>query len=177
MVKHSLRKDMLAKRDSISGEERLTASRMIMQELFSRPKFQEAKVIGFYLAKGSEVDTSEMIKETLKMGKEVAVPVTNHMIEFCRFTSFDDLAKGKFGILEPKHRTPATPDLIIVPGVVFGRCMHRIGYGKGYYDSHLAGSSAYRIGICYDFQVMGELPKHEKDIPMDEILTEKRIIR
>ncbi|MFZ5501514.1 MAG: 5-formyltetrahydrofolate cyclo-ligase, partial [Candidatus Micrarchaeota archaeon] len=107
-------------------------------------------------------------------------------------SSFEDLKEGKFGILEPKTRNahakskppkpktqntePSEPDIILVPGVAFGLCMHRLGYGKGYYDKHLAKSRAYRIGICFDFQVMESLPKHEDDQRMDEILTDKRAI-
>ncbi len=97
---------------------------------------------------------------------------------FHTFESMDGLVKGKFGIHEPKARSPepAVPDLIIVPGVAFGLCMHRLGYGKGYYDGYLAHSFAYRIGVCFDFQIVEKLPRHENDQRMDEIITEKRVI-
>ncbi|MEW6722772.1 MAG: 5-formyltetrahydrofolate cyclo-ligase, partial [Candidatus Micrarchaeota archaeon] len=61
-------------------------------------------------------------------------------------------------------------------GVAFGLCMHRLGYGKGYYDRFLSRSFAYRIGVCFDFQVEERLPRHDDDERMDEIITEKRII-
>jgi 5-formyltetrahydrofolate cyclo-ligase len=60
--------------------------------------------------------------------------------------------------------------------VSFGLCMHRLGYGKGYYDRYLAQSPAYRIGICFDFQIVERLPVHDDDERMDEIVTEKRVI-
>jgi 5-formyltetrahydrofolate cyclo-ligase len=65
---------------------------------------------------------------------------------------------------------------VVVPGVSFGLCMHRLGYGKGYYDRFLSSSPAYRIGVCFDFQVVDRLPSHEDDERMDEIVTDKRII-
>ena len=54
--------------------------------------------------------------------------------------------------------------------------MHRLGYGKGYYDDFLSSSHAHRIGICFDFQVVDKLPSHGNDQRMDEIITEKRVI-
>ena len=166
---------MLEKRNKLSKEECLSHSRKIMQNLFSTERFRQAKIIGFYMAKGSEVPTIEMIHEALKLGKKVAVPVTNDDMEFCEFS--DDLTEGKFGILEPRARIPLQPDLVIVPGIAFGRCMHRLGYGKGYYDKYLKRTKAYRMGICFDFQIFNELPRHEDDVPMNEIVTEERIIK
>ena len=157
--------------------EREEAATKIKQTLFSRPEFQESKTIGFYLAIGTEVPTKEMIEEAQKLGKQITVPVTNESIEFCKFTSFEDLAPAKYGILEPREKQPLEPDLIIVPGIAFGECMHRIGYGKGYYDDYLSKKPVRRIGICYDFQLLEKLPSHHTDVPMDEIITEKRLIK
>jgi 5-formyltetrahydrofolate cyclo-ligase len=181
MVKHlkdALRSEMLKKRDSLSEDEIRSTSSQIAKKLFSRPRFLEAKTIGLYIPKGNEVDTRDMIAMALRAGKEVVVPVTDKKIEFFHFSSFDDLQPGKYGILEPKHRiTPCNPpDLVVVPGMSFGLCMHRLGYGKGYYDEYLSGSFAFRIGICYDFQVVQKLPSHDNDERMDEIITEKRVI-
>jgi 5-formyltetrahydrofolate cyclo-ligase len=177
-AKRLRRKEILKKRGSLSEEEHTSRSKAILETLFSRPRLKEAKTIAFYLHKGSEVRTSEMIEKALSLGKEVVVPVTDHEIMFFRFSSFEDLQKGKYGILEPKSRTPPNrpPEVIIIPGIAFGLCMHRIGYGKGYYDKYLGTSFAYRVGICYDFQVMEKLPTHPNDQRMDEIITEKRII-
>lgn len=166
---------MLEKRNKLSKEESLSHSRKIMQNLFSTEKFKQAQVVGFYLSKGSEVPTLEMIHEAIKLGKKVAVPVTNENIEFCEFS--DDLIEGKYGIPEPREKVPLEPGLVIVPGIAFGRCMHRVGYGKGYYDKYLKKTKVYRIGICYEFQIFNQLPTHEDDVPMNEIITEQRIIK
>jgi 5-formyltetrahydrofolate cyclo-ligase len=177
-AKAELRKRILSTRESLTEEQRFSLSDTIKMKLFSTPRFQEAKCIAFYLQKGSEVRTREMIEEAMMLGKEVLVPVTNEGIEFYRFESFEELQEGKFRIPEPKGRTGPTmfPDVVIVPGIVFGLCMHRIGYGKGYYDEYLGKSFAYRIGLCYDFQVLEKLPSHENDQRMDEIVTDQRII-
>ncbi|MBU0532839.1 5-formyltetrahydrofolate cyclo-ligase [Candidatus Micrarchaeota archaeon] len=177
-AKGELRKKLLSKRNSLTEKQHSSMGEAIKQKLFSCPRFQKAKTVAFYLHKGSEVNTKNMISEALLLGKEVIVPVTNDKITFYRFTSFEDLQEGKYGILEPKTKVQPSksPDVIIIPGISFGLCMHRIGYGKGHYDNYLGKSFAYRIGICYDFQVIESLPRHENDQRMDEIITEKRII-
>jgi 5-formyltetrahydrofolate cyclo-ligase len=181
MVKHlkdALRKEMRAKRDALHPAELRRFSDNIEERLFSRPRFREAGTVGFYLPKGSEVDTQGMIIRALRLGKKVVVPVTGREIEFYYFSSFDDLQEGRYGIMEPRGRNGpcVDPDLLVIPGVSFGLCMHRLGYGKGYYDRFLSASHAYRVGVCFDFQVVEKLPRHEDDERMDEIITEKRII-
>lgn len=177
-AKAALRKKTLEMRDSLTKENYAAKSRAIMEALFARPRFQEAKVVAFYVPKGSEVDAKIMIEGALRQGKEVIVPVTSHKITFYKFHSFDDLKTGKYGILEPKsHEKPSKPpDVVVIPGACFGLCMHRVGYGKGYYDDYLGKSFSYRIGLCFDFQVVEKLPTHDNDQRMDEIITEKRII-
>ena len=141
MVQHlkaALRKEMLQKREALTDMDVAQLSEMICQKLITNQKFIEAKRVAFYIRKGNEVDTQKMIGHAIRLGKEVFVPVTDHKIFFVKFTSFTDLKPGKFGILEPSKRekqdnSPSNqnpePDLIIIPGVAFGLCMHRIGYG------------------------------------------------
>ncbi len=202
-LKAALRREMLSKRDSLKKPEIERMSMAIGRRLLSHQRFSEANAIGFYISKGSEVETRWAIGEALRLGKAVLAPVTDdHKIAFHPLSSLSELVPGKFGIMEPpcgpgqkqgaakpehnlkNSKTPSTipppcpePDLVIVPGVSFGLCMHRLGYGRGYYDRYLSESSAYRIGICFDFQVVLRLPHHENDERMDEIITEKRAIR
>jgi 5-formyltetrahydrofolate cyclo-ligase len=177
-LKQALREKMLGMRASLSKEDVARLSMAISAKLLAHPRFKEAKTIGFYIPKGNEADTRPMIEAALSAGKAVAAPVTDHKITFFPFKSFDDLVPGKYGIPEPGTRGPqeAEPELVLVPGVAFGLCMHRLGYGKGYYDAYLAKSFAYRIGLCFDFQVVEKLPRHENDQRMDEIITESRVI-
>ena len=47
---------------------------------------------------------------------------------------------------------------------------HRLGRGKGYYDRFLNRVKTYKIGVCFDFQMMDQLPHDHHDIMMDEII-------
>jgi len=178
-AKERLRRNILAIRDSLSAGEIAEAGRAIEELLFAEEHFKNAKTVAFYLAKGNEVQTNGMIERAMREGKAILVPVTNEHISMCRLASLDDVVPGKFGVPEPKTREQAKhpPEVVIVPGVLFGLCMHRIGYGKGYYDAYLKKSEAFKIGISYDFQVMEELPRHEHDVPVDLIITDKRLIK
>lgn len=67
-------------------------------------------------------------------------------------------------------------DICIIPGVAFSRKKERIGYGGGNYDRYLASSIAYKIGVCFDFQLFNELPIKTHDVLMNCIVTESFII-
>ena len=183
MVQHEkamVRSEMLARRNSISEAERADRSAKIMESLFSEPHFKEAKCVAFYMAIGSEVETRAMIARAVAEGKEVLLPVvaSDHHLELRRFESFERMRKGRFAIMEPDGTaaSPEEPHVIVLPGVAFGLCMHRLGYGKGYYDRLLARLPSYRIGICFDIQVVDKLPRHGDDQRMEKIITEKRAI-
>jgi len=120
-----------------------------------------------------------MMDEAINKGKTVLVPHTEEEIKLVKFTSWNDLKPGKFGILEPrtKIKRQKSPDVVIVPGVAFDLQGYRIGYGKGYYDRLLKKLKAKRIGICFDIQIIEKIPKHGHDERLDSVITEKRMVK
>jgi 5-formyltetrahydrofolate cyclo-ligase len=176
--KAEVRASMLNMRNSLSTDEIVDKSLRIMDNLAAEEHFRNADTVSFYIPKGSEVDTTDLLGHVMN-DKEILVPATNDEIEMVSFVSFDDLRPGKFGVPEPskKIQPGSFSDVVLVPGVCFGLCMHRLGYGMGYYDRFLSRSPAYRIGLAYDFQIVEKLPSHENDQRMDMIITEKRIIK
>ncbi len=182
MVQHTkdvYRKEILEKRKSLTKEQISTASHSIERHLFSLQKFIDAKSVAFYIPIHNEVDTAKMILHA-SQEKEILVPVTTNRIDLFRFTTFEDLVPAKYGILEPKIKYPPSknPDVIIIPGVAFGMCMHRIGYGQGYYDELLKRlPNTFKIGLAYEFQILKKLPVHVHDEKMDLIITEKLAIK
>jgi len=69
---------------------------------------------------------------------------------------------------------PETIDLILVPGLAFSKDRHRLGRGGGFFDRLLAGraAQAYKLAICFSFQVLDSVPVQEHDIVMDVVMTE-----
>lgn len=68
-------------------------------------------------------------------------------------------------------------DVIIVPGRKFDSYMNRKGRGQGYYDRFLSKTDAYKVGLCYESQMVNQLRSKPHDIPMDMVITEKGIYK
>jgi 5-formyltetrahydrofolate cyclo-ligase len=66
----------------------------------------------------------------------------------------------------------AEADLVVVPGLAFTRCGKRLGRGGGFYDRALADlpKTVKRLGICFEFQVVEDLPTEPHDAPLDGLL-------
>ncbi len=184
MGKRRIRKEILSKRDREPEDLRRKKSRKIKKKLFSLKEFKKAPTILFYYSKGSEVETKEMMEETLRKGKRVLLPkVREREIYLGEIKDLKkDVEKGSFGILEPKETyrktTPKGIDMVILPGIVFDLKGERIGYGKGYYDRFLKKfpRTIPLIGLAYDFQVINNISGKKHDRRVSKIITETQII-
>lgn len=90
------------------------------------------------------------------------------------------LELGSFHIEEPTGDNVADVDdieLMIIPAVAFDRKGNRLGRGKGFYDRLLATSTATKIGVGYEFQLLDSIPSEAHDVPMDMIITQKTVIK
>jgi len=72
--KHILRQKMIEKRQRTSYDEIATKSEQIKKRLFELNVFKKSKTVMFYVGKGDEVQTKDMVLESMKMGKIVSVP-------------------------------------------------------------------------------------------------------
>ena len=184
--KKVMRKEMLENRSKLTKKEIREKSNKIKEKLMRLEKFKEAQVIFSFISFGDEVDTHEIIKESLKLGKRVGVPVTipeGRKLLVSELYDFDkELELGYYDILAPKEEYireihPKEIDVVLVPGVVFTPAGYRIGYGGGYYDRFFSkNKDVYKIGLCFDMQIADEIPIDLYDIPVDIIITEDRII-
>jgi 5-formyltetrahydrofolate cyclo-ligase len=69
---------------------------------------------------------------------------------------------------------PNEIDLIIVPGLAFSQDRHRLGRGGGFFDRLLAGAAknAFKLGICFSFQLLDNIPTEGHDVVMDAVVTD-----
>ena len=136
-----------------------------------------------YVSLPSEVDTLFFIQEALKQGKRVAVPFLEpgkDTVIASELRTFDDLVKGPFGILQPKHGlTNKIPleeiGLVVVPAIAFSKDNMRLGRGKGYFDRFLAEeklSPSKVIGLAFRFQILENLPHDFHDRPVSCVITD-----
>jgi len=187
MNKEEIRRKILNKRLSLSSKDIRDKSRQVFLHLAEIVEYINSQNIMFYVATRSEVQTEEMIKMSIKMGKNVFIPI---ILPEClnlapsKIFDFDiELEKGKKGILEPKKEyyrlfPSENIDLIIVPGVAFDLSGNRIGRGFGYYDNFLrkVRSSTKIVALAFEMQIVKKIPNDKNDIPVHKIITEKRII-
>lgn len=60
----------------------------------------------------------------------------------------------------------------IVPGRAFTLDGKRVGRGWGWYDASLSQyPDAYKIGVCFDFQIFERLPQDSWDVGMDLVVS------
>lgn len=165
----------------MSLPERRRKSLLIRKELFKLATFKRAKIIMAFVSKNDEVDTVPIIKGALKSGKKVLVPAINmrerRLVPSQILNIKDDLKKGPYGILQPSGRfirpiNHEVIDLFLVPGIAFDKKGNRLGRGGGYYDRFLekVPKKKIKIGLCYDFQVVDNLPKLSHDVPVTKLI-------
>ena len=178
-MKHALRKEILALRVEMNATERAKKDASIFKKLTHTVFFRKSKIIFCYVSKANEVDSLKIINNYAKKKTLVVPKVSGENLELFRLEHVDHLEKGSFGVMEPNHRIAKKHvgeiDLAIVPGVVFDKRGHRIGYGKGYFDRFLKNLKCPKIGLAYEFQIIDKIPEDPYDVPVDFIITEKNI--
>lgn len=150
-----------------------------LKRLEQLPAFRDASSVAIYHAMPGEVQTAAFI-EKWAVSKTVYLPVVcGEDIQLHPFKGNDALRTGAFGIFEPipdVGTEKIKPDLIVVPGIAFDRQMNRMGRGKGYYDRLLAEpelQDTARVGLCFCFQLVSEVPVCDGDKKMHEIITDQ----
>ena len=175
-------------RKRMSRDDAVEKSGQIAEKLFSSQDFRDALTTAFYAEKHDrEVCTEEMIKRSIAMQKTIALPVTykaERRLRFFKIENYSELhaTSKNFYIPEPipnrkKMIAENDFDLVIVPGIAFNLSGYRLGWGFGFYDDFLSRVSrkTKRIGLAYELQI-ADFPVESHDIPVDKIITEKRIV-
>ncbi len=187
LEKRQIRKYILDIRNNMSSEETDRLSDKIISTLVKLPIFKKSPNVMLYLSFNNEVDTFRLIDYCKQHDKKVIVPFCiKDGVKIIPTEIKDvekDLVKSNFGYMEPRQEIVKTVDiekidLIIVPGISFDKRCYRIGFGGGYYDRFL-GKLNFKIptiGLAYDYQIISSVPEEHFDIPLDYVITDKRII-
>lgn len=155
-----------------NAEELTKQSSSICAKVMQNPAVQAACIVMLYSALPDEVQTTELI-DNLKNTKKIILPtVVGDDIIPVALDKQTTYVTGDFNIMEPQGKPyNGKIDVVIVPGMAFDPNGNRLGRGKGYYDRFLEQHpEAKRIGICYDFQYVSEIPTEPTDITMNEII-------
>lgn len=180
--KKEIRQQILKLRREMAKDEIISLSNKISDTVFCLSQYQEATHICFYMPINNEVDLVGLMTKSIDIGKNVYLPrVYGESMEFYRYSKDTELITGSFNILEPdcgEKLIPNNKTMVIMPGAVFSTNMDRIGYGGGFYDRYLSKyPQIFRLAVCYDFQILDEIPHEEFDIHPHMIISEARIIK
>lgn len=157
-----------------SSENKKNLSASVWEKVEKTDKFKKAKVVMAYWSMDDEVYTHDFVRRW-SATKELLLPcVRGDELEIRRFEGDENMVAGEgYGIPEPVGAVfpePESIDLILVPGVAFDADGNRLGRGKGYYDKILKRTSAYKMGVCFDFQYVSRVPVEECDMPVDTVV-------
>lgn len=180
MGKKVLRQEIRNRKGRFSQQQLREMSLLICDRIKNHPLVISATTILLYHSLPDEVHTHQLIEQMVQAGKRVILPkvISDTEMTLHTYASQTDMREGSYGIMEPC--TPSIqPSLInredtvaIVPGMAFDAAGHRLGRGKGYYDRMMVQLPCiYKIGVCYPFQLLPEVPSDSHDIVMDEILS------
>lgn len=178
--KKAIRRKYLEMRKALAKQDVELMSGIIINSLLTLIKGDENSVL-MYVPINNEVDLLPLARDLYMDKKKVLFPRLigyKDIVPYIIDDLFCDFKPGAYNIPEPDTRPyDEDIDLAIIPGIAFGKDGSRIGYGKSYFDRFLAGRRVEKIiGVCYDFQILDELPHTDKDYPVDVLVSEKSFI-
>jgi 5-formyltetrahydrofolate cyclo-ligase len=181
-AKAGLRRQMTNIRGAIPKSARDERAEKIAERSKSIPEIRGSRICLAYVPFRSEVNVSLVTDWLRAEGKTVVWPrvdIEGQRIAIHRWDG--DLISSAFGIPEPPESAEevndADIDLVFVPALAIDPRGHRIGYGKGLYDSLLPRlRQARRIALLFDFQLIAEAPNTPGDERVHQIITDKQVI-
>ena len=187
-AKNEIRQDIIKKRGELGGLEKNEKSLAISKRLFGMDEFKKSKTVFCFLSTLFEVQTEKIIRESLRLGKHVLVPLLDPEegnLQASRIPSMDiDFMIGKYGIKQPTLKSRdivacSNIDFVVVPGLAFDNIGNRIGYGAGFYDKFFKkiSSGVTRVAVSYDFQLLNLVPHSDLDEPVHFLITETKVLR
>lgn len=181
--KAQLREQAFARRDALPADERAAAAEAIAARPFPVTITTGMIISGFSPMK-TEINPLPLMRKAAQLGARLALPAIagrGKPLIMRAYAFGDELARGQWGIREPKAEAPeVAPDILIVPLAAFDRAGHRIGYGAGYYDMTInalrAKKKAVAMGIAFAAQEIASIPATDRDARLDFVLTEREVI-
>ena len=183
--KAALRRTIRDRLKGIDSAQRARASAAACSLIQAEAIWKQSRAILFYAPMAEEPDIWPLVEVALAGNKVAALPrYDSGRSEYVASRVKDlagDIQAGRFGIREPKGECEVLGldqiDLVLVPGLVFDVKGNRLGRGLGFYDRLLAQYRGIKCGVCFEEQVVEELPMGAHDILVNWVLTPKRMIR
>jgi len=189
--RQELRRELRARRRSLSPRQQRQAARSLCHQLQRHPRIRNARHIALYWPNDGEIDPRPFLEYARHHGNKcfylpVLHPIHHNRLWFCRISKNTPLESNRFGIPEPRvrrhqRRAPWTLDAVLMPLVGFSADGGRLGMGGGFYDRtfaftrHRSCAKPALIGLAHELQRVTALQQAHWDIPMDTVVTDKGI--
>jgi 5-formyltetrahydrofolate cyclo-ligase len=187
-MKAKLRKELRARRRSLSAVDHASRSNLAASAIARLPGFKSGARVALYLPFDRETNTAALLAAARRRGVRVFVPVVSDLRHRrLRFYPLEGKTRrGVFGISVP-HRSsraidPRWFDLIVVPLVGIDARGGRLGMGYGFYDRALAFRRHRRhwrgpqlVGLCFECQRVETVFADPWDVRLDALATESRL--
>jgi 5-formyltetrahydrofolate cyclo-ligase len=176
--KSEFRRAMLARRAAMTPDAHARANQRMLQDVTALPEYHGAQTVFLFISVADEPDTSALIEDAWRCGKQVCVPrcISLGVMQACVIRSRDDLQNGRYDIPEPKDDRPLVSpdeiDLTIVPCVCCDRDGYRLGYGGGFYDRWLEERTAPVVALCFGEMVVPAVPREPHDQKVDVLISD-----
>lgn len=175
LTKQDIRLHVRRLKQQCTPQQLIQLSNDALAHLRQLPEWHAAATILLYAALPDEVPTRSLIEEAMAEGRTVLLPVVQgDELELRICDDLDDLRPGAFNVFEPQGKAFTRfedIDLAIIPGVAFTPDGERLGRGRGYYDRLLPMlGTALKVGLCWPFQLLDELPCEPHDAIMDLVV-------
>ena len=176
------RAELLSRRHALSFHDRHGFAESLTAHLLTALDLNAYSVLGIYWPIRGELDLRDFARRHIEAGRTAALPVVvakNEPVEFWRWQPGYAMQRGLWNIPIPAERRPVVPDAVLIPLVGYDSEGFRLGYGGGYYDRTLAALAPRPlcIGVGYDGAELATIHPQHHDIPMDLIVTERRVLR
>ena len=184
---NKIRKQVSARRSSLSKQNHQKASYAIADGLQKLPQVMQAQTIAAYIAIASEVSLTKAIDSFRQQNKLVVlpcidIPKAGDMV-FAPYAHGSSLETAGFGLSQPKI-SQCVPleniDVVIVPLLAFNSSCYRIGWGKGYYDKFFAArqqrpAPPWLVGVGFACQQEEQIIPQPWDVRLDMVVTEDNV--
>ncbi len=172
--KQNLRTQIGDLKSRVSEVEKRKMSSAVFDRIEKLDEFARSKIVLLYWSMDDEVFTHDFIMKWSKKKRILLPVISEERLILKEFSGKDSLRKSKkYPVWEPAgdlFNKPGFIDLAIIPGVAFDKSGNRLGRGRAYYDKLLTDLQAYKIGVCFSFQLFDAIPQEPTDIKMDLVI-------
>lgn len=183
--KAELRRAIKTRLERLSENDRRIESQILVREL-RKLLGETPRTIGIYIPYLDEPNIRPLIEELLRNRWTVCMPhLEGNVMVMKHLGSLEDVVKNSdTGLFEPPGGSetiaPFSIDTVIVPGRAFTKEGIRLGRGNGGYDRWIeklrkANPDAKCIGVCFECQVVQEIPEESHDQRVDVVMSARHI--